>query len=86
MPLSRRFLVSVRKLLQYQKALEIRLRVFGHEHPDVATSYHNIGVVYDKKGDLENARVQHQKALEIRLRVFGRDHPLTKWSERLAAK
>ena len=43
--------------------------------PDVATSFNNIGIVYRKKGDLENALVQHQKALEIRTRVFGSDHP-----------
>ncbi len=54
---------------------DIRIRVFGSDHPDVAASFNNIGAVYDKKGDLENALVQHQKALEIRTRVFGSDHP-----------
>ena len=43
--------------------------------PSVAASFNNIGVVYEKKGDFENALVQHQKALEIRTRVFGSDHP-----------
>ena len=42
--------------------------------PDVATSFDNIGLVYQEKGDIENALVQHQKALEIRTRVFGSDH------------
>jgi len=37
----------------------------------VATSFDNIGLVYQEKGDIENALVQHQKALEIRTRVFG---------------
>ena len=37
-------------------------------------SYSNIGVVYGKKGDLENALLQHQRALEIRTRVFGSEH------------
>ena len=41
----------------------------------MADSFNNIGVVYKKKGDLENALVQHQKALEIRTRVFGFEHP-----------
>ena len=62
-------------LVQHQKALEIRTRVFGSDHPDVALSFNNIGVVYEKKGDFENALVQNQKALEIRTRVFGSDHP-----------
>ena len=39
--------------------------------PDVATSFDNIGLVYQEKGDIENALVQHQKAQEIRTRVFG---------------
>ena len=57
------------------KSLEIRTRIYGGDnHPDVARSFNNIGIVYDKKGDLENALVQHQKALEIRTRVFGSDH------------
>ena len=43
--------------------------------PDVALSYSNIGVVYRRKGDLENALLQHQRALEIRTRVFGSEHP-----------
>jgi Tfp pilus assembly protein PilF len=49
--------------------------VFGSEHPDVAASFNNIGLVYAGKGEFENALVQHQKALEIRTRVFGSDHP-----------
>jgi tetratricopeptide (TPR) repeat protein len=61
-------------LVQFQKALEIRTRVFGSDHPNVAASFNNIGAVYEKKGDLENALVQHQKALKIRTRVFGSDH------------
>ena len=41
----------------------------------MASSFNNIGEVYRKKGDLENALVQHQKALVIQTRVFGSDHP-----------
>ena len=41
----------------------------------MATSFDNIGLVYQEKGDHENALVQYQKALEIRTRVFGSDHP-----------
>ena len=40
----------------------------------MAATYHNIGVVYQKKGDLENALLQYQRALEIRTRVFGSEH------------
>jgi tetratricopeptide (TPR) repeat protein len=40
----------------------------------VTASFISIGVVYEKKGDLEDALFQHQKALEIQTRVFGSDH------------
>ena len=43
--------------------METKICVCGHEHPDVATSFDNIGLVYQKKGDIGNALVQHQKAL-----------------------
>jgi len=43
--------------------------------PHVAASFINIGAVYARKGDLENALVQYQKGLEIQTRVFGSDHP-----------
>ena len=59
----------------YKSVLETKICVCGHDHPDVAASFYNIGVVYRQKGDLENALVQHQKALEIRTRVFGSEHP-----------
>ena len=62
-----------RALEYYQKALEIFIKVFGQDHPDVATSFNNIGAVYEGKGDFENALIQFQKALEIRTRVFGSD-------------
>ena len=41
----------------------------------MAASYNNIGAVYQKKSDLENALLQYQRALEIRTRVFGSEHP-----------
>ena len=63
-----RFLLPVKYVL-------FLLQVGGQDSPDVATSINNIGAVYEKKGDYENALVQHQKGLEIRTRVFGSDHP-----------
>ena len=47
------------------------------EHPDLATSYNNIGVVYYHKGDYESALDYFQKALAIREKVLGVDHPRT---------
>ena len=58
----------------YRKALEIELKVLRPDHPSTAESYNNIGVVYYKKGDYENAFVEHRKALEIRLKVLRPKH------------
>ena len=63
-------------LLQFQRALEIRTRVFGSEHPDVAKSRHGIGNVLSSMGKHEEALVQYQKALEVFLTVYGQEHPL----------
>jgi len=49
--------------------------VFGNDHPSVADSYNNIGIVYDKQGKYEEALVQYHRTLEIRTRVFGQQHP-----------
>ena len=41
----------------------------------MATSFDNIGLVYQEKGDIENALVHMQKGLEIELKLLGSDHP-----------
>ena len=64
------------KALEYYfKALEIREKVLDKEHPDIATSYNNIGSVYDDKGDYDKALEYYFKALEIREKVLGKEHP-----------
>ena len=50
------------------------IEVHGQDHPDVATSYNNIGLVHESLGDFEKALFHHEKALEIRTRAFGQDH------------
>ena len=73
-------------LCQFQKALEIQTRVFGSDHPDVADSKENIGLVFQKMTKKSEARQMFTEAAGIRRKVFGADHPLTKKSERLAAQ
>ena len=63
-------------LVQYQKALEIRTRVFGSDHPDVAASYNNIGEVCRKQGKYEEALEVYTKSLDMMTRIYGGDnHP-----------
>jgi len=59
----------------YQMTLDCAVAEWGQGHPNVAACYGNIGSVYWKQGDCDNALVQHQKALEIQLRVLGSEHP-----------
>jgi len=61
----------------HQKALKIRIKVLGIEHPNVADSYNNIGLVYDSQGDYSNALKYLHKALNIRKKVLGDNHPGT---------
>ncbi len=64
------------KALEYgQRALAIRQKVYGEEHPYVADSYHSIGDAYDEQGEYAKAMEHFEKALAIRLKVHGEEHP-----------
>ncbi len=41
----------------------------------MATSFNNLGCVYDRKGEYEKAIEYYTKALNIRQKVLGNDHP-----------
>ena len=57
-----------------QHALEIRLKIFGHEHSKTADSYYLLGVTQDAQGDFASAIQSTQRALDIRRKLFGEDH------------
>ena len=69
----------------YQKDLDITARLVG-DHPSVADSKENIGLVFKKMTKKSEARQMFTEAAGIRRKVLGADHPLTKKSERLAAQ
>jgi tetratricopeptide (TPR) repeat protein len=50
-------------------AFQSEIKLFGHDHIDVATSYNNIGIVYGRQSKYDEAFEVHQKALEIRIKV-----------------
>jgi len=60
-----------------QKALAIREKVLGTEHPDTAASYNNIGSVYYSMGEYDKALEFLLKALAIKEKVLGTEHPDT---------
>ncbi|MBQ7396561.1 MAG: tetratricopeptide repeat protein [Lentisphaeria bacterium] len=61
-------------LTNYNKALNIRLKSLPDNHPDIASSYNNIGGAYLKMGEYENALTNFNKALDIRLQTLPKNH------------
>ena len=62
----------------YERALEIRERVLGPDHPDTARSIWWMGVLAQEDGDLETARAHYQRAISIFTEKLGPDHSLTR--------
>lgn len=67
----------------YKKSLDIRIKVFGEFHPDVAQSYNNLAIRYQKEGNLDTALLFAKRALDIRMNVLGESHPLVAMSDML---
>jgi tetratricopeptide (TPR) repeat protein/predicted Ser/Thr protein kinase len=61
--------------VHHERALALRLELFGPDHPDVAGSYNNIGGVYHKKAEYDKALEYYRKSLAILLKQLGPDHP-----------
>jgi preprotein translocase subunit SecA/nephrocystin-3 len=65
-----------KKELEYQlKALKIREKVLTPDHPDLATSYNNVGGSYGDLGNHKKELEHTLKALEIWEKVLPSDHP-----------
>ncbi|MCP4420068.1 MAG: tetratricopeptide repeat protein [Chloroflexi bacterium] len=61
----------------YQRALNIREKILGSDHPDTAQSLNNMGLLLQAMGYLATARPYFQRAIDITEKVFGFDHPDT---------
>jgi tetratricopeptide (TPR) repeat protein len=59
----------------HEQALALREHILGPEHPDVATTLSNLGLVVGDTGDYAKAQELHERALAIRERALGPDHP-----------
>ena len=46
-------------------------QTLGSQHPNVASSYHNLATVLRKQGDLKQAKEYHERALAIKATNFG---------------
>ncbi len=59
----------------YQRALAIREKKLGADHPDTAQSLNNLAELYRSQGKYEQAEPLYQRALAIREKKLGADHP-----------
>jgi tetratricopeptide (TPR) repeat protein len=59
----------------YQRALAIREKALGPDHPDVAQSLNNLAALYDAQGQYARAEPLYQRALAIVEKALGPDHP-----------
>jgi tetratricopeptide (TPR) repeat protein len=60
-----------------ERALTIRERALGPEHPDTAESLNNLGLLLQDQGDHAGARPLLERALAIGEKVLGPEHPDT---------
>ncbi|NJL58358.1 MAG: tetratricopeptide repeat protein [Desulfobacteraceae bacterium] len=49
--------------------------VYGRNHPDTATTLHNLGLVYAKRNENKTALSYLEEALKIRTQTLGNRHP-----------
>ncbi len=59
------------------RALAIREKSLGADHPSTATSLSNLALLYEAKGDYARAEPLYRRALAITEKVLGADHPDT---------
>jgi tetratricopeptide (TPR) repeat protein len=57
------------------EALDGQRRIFGPDHPSVASTLVNLAEVAQQRGDLDEAYTLLHEALDGQRRIFGPDHP-----------
>jgi len=68
-------LFSIRSRIKCKKSLEILQKTLPENHPDLATSYNNIGGVYNKMGKYSKALSYYERALGIWQCSLPPNHP-----------
>jgi tetratricopeptide (TPR) repeat protein len=58
----------------YERSLAIREKVFGKEHPSVATSLNNLALLYQTQGYSGQAKPLYERSLAIYEKAFGKEH------------
>ena len=57
------------------KVRKIQERVLDENHPALATTYNNIGLICDLRGDYDTALEYYDKVRKVEERVLGENHP-----------
>lgn len=60
--------------MHFQKALEVRIGLYGEDHPETAISWHCLGNSEAALGHYDSAQKLHDKALTMKKRHFGENH------------
>ena len=60
-----------------ERALEIRIKLFGEEHQSTTDCYYSLGITQHEMVDFKAALQSKQRALEIRIKLFGEEHQST---------
>ena len=58
----------------YVRALAIREKTLGLDHPDVATTLNNLGALHDAQDHYEQAEAYYRRAIAIREKALGPTH------------
>jgi len=59
---------------QFQRCLDLQLRVLSWQHPDIAGTYNNLGGVFNEMGHYDKALLYHYKALSIATATLPAEH------------
>jgi tetratricopeptide (TPR) repeat protein len=60
-----------------ERALAIRRKALGEDHPDTASSYNNVAYNLQAQGKYAAAQPLYEKALAVCRKALGEDHPYT---------
>lgn len=58
----------------HKRAINLRLKIYGEEHPSIANCYNNIGLVFNDFGKPNEALSYYEKALKINLKLHGEEN------------
>ena len=58
-----------------ERALALKKKIYGEEHPRVALSLNNLGMLYYEQGNYAKAEPLYQRSLTIWKKAFGEQHP-----------